>query len=130
LILLSTASLLPSIEDRFQGIKVTNEKIALASEWFINYEPDYKNKVIYSNLWPYLAWHLKTDVKIMFTFKNNQAYLGGVKDNTTFTQQDNLASNNYLVDNNADYYFSSDAINLTSYKPIKQFGSVTIYERI
>ena len=129
-ILLSTASLLPSIEDRFQGIKVTNEKIALASEWFINYEPDYKNKVIYSNLWPYLAWHLKTDVKIMFTFKNNQAYLGGVKDNTTFTQQDNLASNNYLVDNNADYYFSSDAINLTSYKPIKQFGSVTIYERI
>jgi hypothetical protein len=53
-----------------------------------------------------------------------------VKDNTTFTQQDNLASNNYLVDNNADYYFSSDAINLTSYKPIKQFGSVTIYERI
>lgn len=129
-ILLSTASLLPSIEDRFQGIKVTNEKIALASEWFINYEPDYKNKVIYSNLWPYLAWHLKTDVKIMFTFKNNQAYLGGVKDNTTFTQQDNLASNNYLVDNNADYYFSSDAINLTSYKPIKQFGSVSIYERI
>lgn len=129
-ILLSTASLLPSIEDRFQGIKVTNEKIAIASEWFINYEPDYKNKVIYSNLWPYLAWHLKTDVKIMFTFKNNQAYLGGVKDNTTFTQQDNLASNNYLVDNNADYYFSSDAINLTSYKPIKQFGSVTIYERI
>lgn len=129
-ILLSTASLLPSIEDRFQGIKVTNEKIAIASEWFINYEPDYKNKVIYSNLWPYLAWHLKTDVKIMFTFKNNQAYLGGVKDNTTFTQQDNLASNNYLVDNNADYYFSSDAINLTSYKPIKQFGSVSIYERI
>lgn len=129
-ILLSTASLLPSIEDRFQGIKVTNEKIAIASEWFINYEPDYKNKVIYSNLWPYLAWHLKTDVKIMFTFKNNQAYLGGVKDNTTFTQQDNLASNNYLVDNNADYYFSSDAINLTSYKPIKQFGSVIIYERI
>ena len=129
-ILLSTASLLPSIEDRFQGIRVTNEKIAIASEWFINYEPDYKNKVIYSNLWPYLAWHLKTDVKIMFTFKNNQAYLGGVKDNTTFTQQDNLASNNYLVDNNADYYFSSDAINLTSYKPIKQFGSVIIYERI
>lgn len=129
-ILLSTASLLPSIEDRFQGIRVTNEKIAIASEWFINYEPDYKNKVIYSNLWPYLAWHLKTDVKIMFTFKNNQAYLGGVKDNTTFTQQDNLASNNYLVDNNADYYFSSDAINLTSYKPIKQFGSVSIYERI
>lgn len=129
LILLSTASLLPSIEDGFQGTKVTNEQIALASEWFTSYEPDYKNKVIYSDLWPYLAWHLKTDVKIMFTFKNNQAYLGGVKDNTTFTPQDNLASNNYLVENNADYYFSSNEINLTSYKPIKQFGSLVIYER-
>mgnify|MGYP000989347217 FL=1 len=130
LILLSTASLLPSIEDGFQGTKVTNEKISLASEWFINYDQDYENKVIYSNLWPYLAWHLKTDVKIMFTFKNNQGYLGGVKDNTTFTPQDNLASNNYLVENNADYYFSSDEINLTSYRPIKQFGSLVIYERI
>lgn len=130
LILISTASLLPSIEEGFQGTKVTNEKVALASEWFINYEPDYKNKVIYSNLWPYLAWHLKTDVKIMFTFKNNQAYLGGVKDNTTFTPQDFIDSNNYLEDNNADYYFSSDPVNLTSYKPIKQFGSLVIYERI
>lgn len=130
LMLLSTASILTSIPEGYQGTKITNEKIALASEWFVNYEPDYKNKVIYSNLWPYLAWHLKADVKIMFTFKDNQAFLGGVKDNTTFTTQDNLVSNNYLENNNADYYFSSDPMNLTSYKPIKQFGSLVIYERI
>lgn len=129
LILLSTASLLPSIEEGFQGTKVTNEKISLASEWFTGYEPDYKNKVIYSNLWPYLAWHLKTDVKIMFTFKNNQALLGGSKNNN-FTQQDISTFNKYLVENNADYYFSSEEINLTSYKPIKQFGSLVIYERV
>ena len=129
LILLSTASLLPSIEEGFQGTKVTNEKISLASEWFTGYEPDYKNKVIYSNLWPYLAWHLKTDVKIMFTFKNNQALLGGSKNNN-FTQQDISTFNKYLVENNADYYFSSNEINLTSYKPIKQFGSLVIYERV
>lgn len=128
LILSSTASLSPSIEEGFQDEKITNEQIALASEWFVNSEPDYKNKVIYSNLWPYLAWHLKTDVKIMFTFKNNQAYLGGVK-NGTLTSQDMAAFNDYLVSNNADYYFSAYSINLTSYKPIKQFGSLVIYER-
>lgn len=129
LILLSTASILPSIQEGYQGFKTTNEKVALASEWFANYEPEYRNKVIYSNLWPYLAWHLKTDVNIMFTIKDNQGYLGGVKNNT-FTQQDILAYNKYLVDNNADYYFSSNNLNLTSYKPIKQFGSLIIYERI
>lgn len=129
LILLTTASSLTDIKQDNQDYKYSNEQIALASEWFSNYEPNYRNKIIYSDLWPYLAWFLKTDVKIMPTFKNNQTYIGGVK-NSTFTPQDSVAFNNYLINNNADYYFSIYEINLTSYKPIKHFGSLVIYQRI
>ena len=37
-----------------------NENIIHASDWFMNYDPDYKNKVIYSDIWPYFGWYLKT----------------------------------------------------------------------
>lgn len=129
IILFSTVSILPDIQDDNQKYKYSNEQIALASQWFSNYEPNYKNKIIYSDLWPYLAWFLKTDVKIMPAFKDNQSYVGGVK-NITFTPQDSIAFNTYLVENNADYYFCDLDINLTSYKPIKQFGRLIIYQRI
>ena len=129
LILASTVSLLPLTQEGFEEDQISNEIIASTGEWFIRYEPDYKNKIIYSDLWPYFAWYLKTDVKLTLTFKNNQSYLGGVK-NDTFTSEDSLVYNQFLVDNNADYYFSSNELNLTSYKPIKQFGSIFIYKRI
>lgn len=129
MILFSTASILSNIPQDNQDYKYSNEQIALASQWFISYEPDYRNKIIYSDVWPYLAWFLKTDVKIMPTFKDNQSYVGGVK-NATFTPQDSVAFNNYLVDNNADYYFCVLDINLTSFEPINHFGSLTIYRRI
>ena len=36
-----------------------------------------------------------------------------------------------LLTNNAEYYFSvRPGLNLKSYKPIKRFGIVTIYEKI
>jgi hypothetical protein len=129
IILISTASYLPVIKEDNQGYKYSNKQIDLASEWFRGYEPNYRYKIIYSDAWPYLAWFLKTDIKIMPTFKNNQSYIGGVK-NSTFTQQDSKAFNDYLVKNNADYYFCVFNINLTSFRPIKQFGSLIIYQRI
>lgn len=129
IILFSTVSIFPDIQEDNQEYKYTNERMALASQWFSNYEPDYKNKIIYSDGWPYLAWYLKTDVKIMPTFKDNQSYSYGVK-NLTFTQNDSLAFNDYLVKNNADYYFCVFNLNLTSYKPIKKFGNLIIYQRI
>lgn len=129
LILLSTASLLPAILKDNQEYKYSNEQIALASQWFSKYEPNYRNKNIYSDVWPYLAWFLRTDVKFVPTFKDNQGYFGGVK-NATFTQNDSLAFDRYLVENHADYYFCVLDINLTSFKPIKRFGSLIIYQRI
>ena len=43
----------------------------------------------------------------------------------------NIAYNNELNQNNADYYFSMrNGLNLTYYKPIKQFEFVILYQRI
>jgi hypothetical protein len=129
MILLSTTAFLPIIKKENNDYKVSNEQVTLISEWFTTYDPNYKNKIIYSDLWPYMAWSLKTNVKIMPIFKNNQSYIGGIK-NSTFSPQDSIAFNNFLVQNNADYYFCVQQINLTSYKPIKQFGNMIIYQKI
>jgi hypothetical protein len=59
-------------------------------------------------------------------FQNNQTYLG--LDNY---KPDSEAVNNFLVNNNAEYYFSiTNGLNLSSYIPIKQFGKVIIYKRL
>ncbi|MCE7697682.1 MAG: hypothetical protein K8E24_002145 [Methanobacterium paludis] len=98
----------------------------------VTIDPDYKNKTIYSDFWPNFSWYLKTDVKMTPVFKDNQSYSGGVGGvkNQTFNQDDITALNNYLKSNNPDYYLSiRQDFNLTSYKPIKQFGNLIIYKR-
>lgn len=129
LMLLSTLTFLPVIKNDNYDTKFSNNQVTLASEWFTNYDPNYRTKIIYSDLWPYFAWSLKTNVEMMPIFKNNKMYTGGIK-NSTFSPQDSIAFNNFLVYNNADYYFSVQQINLTSYKPIKQFANLIVYKRI
>ncbi|MGO9387519.1 MAG: glycosyltransferase family 39 protein [Methanobacterium sp.] len=129
IILLSTMMFLPIIKEQSDDYKVSNEQVTLISEWFTTYDPNYRNEIIYSDLWPYFAWSLKTNVRIMPIFYNNQSYIGGIK-NSTFSPQDSIVFNNFLVNNNADYYFCVQKINLTSYKPIKQFGNLIIYKKI
>jgi len=69
-------------------------------------------------------------------FKNNETFADvGAAKNNTFNQADSNQFNHYLVNNNVDYYFSvRPGLNLTSYKPIKEFdnalGNVIIYKRI
>ena len=129
MIILSTASNLSDIEQSNQKYKIMNEKIILASEWLTNYDPDYKNKVIYSDLWPSFGWYLKTNVKPMPEFKNNQKFYGGITTNNV-TTQDNIAYNLELENNNVDYYFCNRPnLNLTSYSPIKRYGNLIIYKR-
>lgn len=130
IILLSTVSMLPLIFEANNDEKIANEDMGLTSQWLENYDPNYKNKNIYSDLWPNFSWYLQTNVKTVPVFKDNKLYYGGVKDNN-FTQQDSNAYNSYLTKNNAYYYISvRQGLNLTSYKPIKQFGIVTIYKKI
>jgi hypothetical protein len=135
LILLSSAYQIPLILYSNGDEVITNEQIQMASQWFVNYDPDYKSQNIYSDLWPNLSWYLKTDVKSVPVFKDNQTFIDGVKNNT-FNQADSNQFNNYLVTNNADYYFCiRPDLNLTSYKPIKEFnnditGPLIIYKRV
>lgn len=129
-ILFSTVSFLPNMSQANNKTKVLNEEISLASEWFINYDPDYKNKIIYADLWPTFSWYLKTKVNPMPVFKDNQTYYGGVK-KFNITTQDNIQYNKELDNNKANYYFSiRQGLNLTHYYPVKQFGKVIIYRRI
>ena len=107
-----------------------NQDMGAASQWMINNVPDYKNQNIYADLWPNLSWYLQMNVKPVPGFKDNKVYSGGIDDNN-FTQQDSNAYNSYLVENNVEYYLSiRQGLNLTSYKPIKQFGNLIIYKRI
>ena len=130
IILLSTASYLPSIKQSNEDNKITNQNIISACEWFVKYDPNYKNTVIYSDLWPYFSWYLKTNVKMMPIFMDGQIYTGGVKE-FNVTPQDNIAYNKELNENNATYYFCiRKGLTLNSYKPIKQSGNLIIYKRL
>jgi hypothetical protein len=136
ILLFSTATQISVVLQANNNEAVTNEQVQMASQWFINYDPNYKNQNVYSDLWPNFSWYLKTNIKPVPIFKNNQTFadVGGLK-NSTFNQADSNQFNNYLIDNNVEYYFSvRPGLNLTSYKPIKEFnntlGNVVIYKRI
>lgn len=126
IIIISTTFYLPTILTVNQGNNEFNIDMAAASHWLINYDPNYKSEVIYSDLWANSGWDLQTNVQIMPEFQNNQTYIG--LDNY---KPDSEAVNNFLVNNNAEYYFSiTNGLNLSSYIPIKQFGKVIIYKRL
>ena len=129
IMIVSAASQIPFILQNNQDNVVFNEQIQSASQWFASYDPNYENQNIYSDLWPNFSWYLKTNVKPVPIFHDNQSYLIGEVD-FNFTQQDSNSYNNYLVTNNADYYISiRQGLNLTSYTPIKEFGDLIIYKR-
>jgi len=129
IMLISSASQIPFILDVNNDNVVANENIQMACQWFESYDPGYKSENIYSDIWPNFSWYLKTNVKPVPIFKDNQTFPNGVK-NPTFNQEDSNAYNRYLESNNADYYFSvRQGLNLTSYTPIKEFGYVTIYKK-
>lgn len=130
IILLSTAFYLPALKQSNEDNKITNQNIISACQWFVTYDPNYKNTAIYSDLWPYFSWYLKTNVEMMPVFMDGQIYTGGVKE-FNITPQDNIAYNKELNENNATYYFCiRKGLNLNSYRPIKQFGNLIIYKRV
>ena len=113
-ILISTVTQLPIIMEGNNGIKLTDEQTEMSSQWLTNYDPNYKNKNIYSDLSPNFSWYLNTSVKQI----------------TDLNSSNNVMINNYLVNNNVEYYlYNGLGLNLNSYKPIKQFGNVTIYQK-
>ena len=129
IMLFSSASLIPNILESNHEKLIANEQMKLTSQWFVNYDPNYKNENLYSDLSPNFSWYLKTNVKQVPIFKDNQTFANNIK-NYTFNQEDSNQFNNYLITNNADYYFCvREGLNLTSYYPIKELGYVTIYKK-
>jgi hypothetical protein len=128
-IILSTALYISTIPDANNTLKTVNINMGEASHWLVNYDPDYKSKIVFSDLWPNTAWFLQMNVQKMPEFKNNQKYYLNLKDYSP-TKEDSDAANNFLVENNADYYFSiRDWVNLNNYDPINKFGYLTIYKK-
>ena len=130
LIVFSSLSSFSGIAEANMELKGMNEEFSGISDWLIQYDPDYKNKVVYSDFWPYSGWYLKMNVSKMPIFRDNQVLYCGAKD-YNFTSTDIAAYNNELEINHADYYFSMrKGLNFTNYKPIKQFGLATLYKRV
>ncbi len=112
-----------------KGLKSLNEKTTVADKWLIDYDPNYKEKVIYSDLWQFSAWHLKTNVKKMPIFKDGEVYYFGVR-NYGISPEDNLAFNQELENSKADYYICiKPELNLTSYKQVYRIDELIIYKR-
>ncbi|RJS49574.1 MAG: hypothetical protein CIT03_01925 [Methanobacterium sp.] len=84
----------------------------LAAQWFQKYDPDYENKLIYSDGWPALSWYLGTEVKPMPVFKDFKAF------------------NHELQKYGVDYYITlyGDR-NLTAYDQVGQSGTVSIFKK-
>jgi len=108
-----SSSLQPYIHHVPQGVYANLDE---ASIWLQEYDPQYQDKVIYSNHWPSFSWYLKTDVKRGFPsdFKTTEEF------------SDMLQSHNatYYINTHEGEYFT-----LTGYHAIYKEGSLVIYEK-
>jgi Dolichyl-phosphate-mannose-protein mannosyltransferase len=130
LIIFSTFSSFTGMEKENIQLKLMKEEVVSISDWFKNYDPDYKNKMVYSDFWPYSSWYLQMNVSQMPIFRNGMVLYNGAKD-YNFTAQDNAAYNNELDSHHADYYFSMRrGLNFTNYRLIKQVGLLKLYQRV
>jgi len=90
--------------------------IQTASDWLKGYDPNYQDKVIYSDYDPAVTWSLKKEVKF------------GVP--RLYTSPE--AFSNYLRGNNADYYIdtlSNPKPDIPGYHIIKNITSISIFEK-
>lgn len=130
------AVLLFSTTNTLSGLYEASDKESVvtdiyhASKWFKNYDPSYKDKIIYSDYYPYSTWYLRTDIKKMPILKDNKEILARLKE-INLSNEDFKAYDKKLSNNNAEYYFCVNAkLNLTLYKLINKFGDVYIYQKI
>ncbi len=125
-----TTSYFPSIVQENSGVKYLNQDFIDASNWLKSYDPNYKEKIIYSDFWPYSSWYLKMDIKKMPIFKGEDKFYSGIKD-YNITRLDIKKYDQELKNSNATYYFGvRKKLNLTSFEPIKEFGVVVLYKKM
>ena len=91
-------------------------QIQVASDWLMEYDPDYQNKMIFSDYDPALSWSLKKEVK----FAVPRIYVG----------PDSFAR--FLMDNKADYYidaYTDPKWSIPGYHIIRNMSGIAIYQR-
>jgi len=112
MVLVAAADYIPGIYDHESQNVVELNDIKMASQWLEDNDPQYLDKNISSDQWPYFSWYLKTNVKPVQSFNNIKDY------------ESNLNTDN------ANYFLTvKEGLNLTNYQLIKQFGYVNIYRR-
>ena len=82
-----------------------------------DYDPDYQDKVIYSDYWPAMSWHLKMNVK--------RGWPKNFEDNAEFSRM--------LLENNTTYfinYYSDPPLNLTGFVEVQRVANIIIFERV
>ena len=97
--------------------KTFTKDIGDASNWIKGYDPDYKNKIIYSDYPPAASWYLKKGIN------------GGFP--RFYKNPDDFAK--VLQSKKVDYYIDSlsePKLNLKGYQLIKNFGNVAVYKKI
>jgi hypothetical protein len=97
--------------------KTFTKDIGDASNWIKGYDPDYTDKIIFSDYPPAVSWYLKKGIN------------GGFP--RFYKNPDDFA--NALQNKSADYYIDSlsePKLNLKGYQLIKNFGNVAVYKRI
>jgi len=98
------------------------------SNWLKEYDPDYKNKIIYADYSAYFSWYLQMNVTPMPFFKDGKPQYYQPKEYNA--NELSPIYDNELRRNDVDYYLSNKkGLNLINYKPLKKFGFVTIYEK-
>lgn len=88
-----------------------------ASNWIKGYDPDYNNKIIYSDYPPAVSWYLKKGIN------------GGFP--RFYKNPDDFAK--VLQNKKVDYYIDSlsePKLNFKGYHIIKNFGNVAVYKKV
>ncbi|MFA0833705.1 MAG: glycosyltransferase family 39 protein [Methanobacterium formicicum] len=112
MMLIAAADYITGIYDHESQNVVELNEIKMASQWLEVNDPQYLDKNISSDQWPYFSWYLKTNVTQVQLSNSNKDY------------------ENNLNTDNANYFLTvKEGLNLTNYQLIKQFGYVTIYKR-
>ena len=129
IMLISAFSYLPGIYEHTNLDRMVAEDSENSSHWLMNYDHNYKNKIIYADLGPFFSWYLKMNVKTMPVFMNGQTYYYQIK-GYNLTDKDLWDYNNELISNNASYYFSiRSGLNLSNYKLLIRSGIISVYGR-
>jgi hypothetical protein len=72
--LLSAVTSIQEIPANESQMKCISNNIQTASQWLKDNDPQYHDKIIYSERWPQFSWYLRTNVRQMPSFSTRKLY--------------------------------------------------------